>query len=85
MMGRYHEALQPLGKAIQLNPRFGGAFYNLAAAYAHLRDKGNVIKWLNKAILLDPALASEAQRDDDFKSLHSDPDFLAITQHRTSR
>jgi hypothetical protein len=38
------------------------------------------VQWLKQAIQLNHALASEARRDDDFGSLHADPDFLAITR-----
>ena len=33
------------------------------------------------SLQLTPNLASEARRDDDFRSLSADPEFLAITQH----
>jgi tetratricopeptide (TPR) repeat protein len=79
-LGNYAEAVQPLQEAIRLDPQFSDALYNLAAAYAQLGDKGNALQWLKAAIHSNPVLASEAQRDDDLKSLHADPDFLTITQ-----
>jgi hypothetical protein len=47
-----------------------------------LGDRGNAVKELKNAIELNPSLAAEAVKDDDFKSLHSDPGFLEITRKR---
>jgi len=80
LIGDYRAASQPLKEAIRLISHASDAFYNLAAAYAHLGEKENAIEWLKKAIQLDPPLASEARKDDDFRSLRSDPDFLALVQ-----
>jgi len=33
-----------------------------------------------KAIEVNPGLASEARRDDDFQGLSADPEFIAMTQ-----
>ena len=79
-LGDYREALEALREAIRLNPRSSDALYNLAAAYAQLGDKENALQFLKQAIEVNPSLASEAQQDEDFKSLHADPDFLAGTQ-----
>jgi tetratricopeptide (TPR) repeat protein len=73
------EALQ---EAIRLNPQSGDAFYNLAAAYAHLGERVSALERLERAVRFNPALASEAQTDDDFQSLRSDPAFQALTQPR---
>jgi tetratricopeptide (TPR) repeat protein len=79
-LGNYGEAVSSLQEAVRLDPQFSDALYNLAAAYARLREKGKALQWLQAAIHSNPALASEAQSDDDFKSLHADPDFLRVTQ-----
>jgi Flp pilus assembly protein TadD len=76
----YQAALKPLTEAIRLGLHSSDACYNLAAAYAHLGDGAHAVQWLGKAIALNPALASEAQQDDDFQSLRSDPAFLALVQ-----
>jgi hypothetical protein len=41
---------------------------------------GEAARLPKQAIEVNPALASEAQRDDDFKNLHANSDFLAATQ-----
>ena len=81
----YEAALQPLGEAIRLDPQSSDAFYNLAATYASLEEKENALQHLARAIVLKPALASTAQRDPDFQSLHADPEFVALTQQRRSK
>ena len=53
--------------------------YNSAAAYAHAEERADAVQWLKRAIQLNPALGREAQQDEDFQSLRSDPDFLALT------
>jgi len=76
----YQAALAPLTEAIRPNPQSSDACYNLAAVYAHVGVRAHAIEWLQKAIELNPALASEANTDDDFQSLRSDPAFLALVQ-----
>ena len=50
-----------------------------AAIYAHSGEQEYALQSLQQAIQLNRHLASEAQRDEDFRSLRSDPDFAAIT------
>jgi Tfp pilus assembly protein PilF len=77
----YQAALQPIKEAIQLNPQFSDAWYNLAAVYAHLGERVNAVQSLKKAIDLNPALASEARQDSDFEGLRADPEFSAMIEH----
>jgi tetratricopeptide (TPR) repeat protein len=79
-VGDVRGALPPLHKAIRLNPQFSDALYNLAAAYALSGERDHALQWLQQVIQLNRSLASEAQRDEDFRSLRSDPDFVAMTQ-----
>jgi tetratricopeptide (TPR) repeat protein len=79
-IGDVRGALPPLQAAIRLNPQFSDARYNLAAAYALLGERDHALQWLQQAIQRNRSLASEAQRDEDFRSLCSDPDFAAMTQ-----
>jgi tetratricopeptide (TPR) repeat protein len=51
---------------------------NFIEAEEHL--KKNAVQWLQQALQLNPALAAEAQKADDLKSLFSDPEFLAVTR-----
>jgi hypothetical protein len=52
----------------------------MAVAYARLGEKENALQHLQRAVQLQPNLAAEAWKDDDFESLHADQDFLAVTQ-----
>lgn len=76
----YHAAREPLQEAVRLTPHWGDAWYNLAAVYAHLGERGHAVQSLQKAIDLNPTLASEARQDSDFESLRADADFLAIIE-----
>ena len=78
-IGDVRGALPPLRAAIRLNPPFSDARDNLAAAYALLGERDHALQWLQQAIQLNRSLASEAQRDEDVRSLRSDPDFAAMT------
>ena len=79
-IGDVRGALPPLQEAIRLNPQFSDALYNLAAVYALLGEREHALQWLQQAIQLNRSLASEARRDEDFRSFRSDPDFAAMTQ-----
>jgi hypothetical protein len=57
----------------------------LAAAYARLGDKATALRELRKAVQLNPALASEARKDEDLESLRSDRDFLPLPNNDISR
>jgi Flp pilus assembly protein TadD len=73
----YQAALEPLKEAIRLNPHWSDAWYNLAAVYAQMGQRVNAVQALERAIDLNPALASEARQDSDFESLRADGDFSA--------
>jgi tetratricopeptide (TPR) repeat protein len=62
-MGRYHEAISSLTRAIELRPEFSDAHYNIGVSYAHLDDQESAATWLRKAIALNPALSAEARKD----------------------
>lgn len=51
--GRYDEALQDYGEAIDLNGELGAAFLNQGAAHIYVRDYAAAIASLDRAIELD--------------------------------
>jgi len=79
----YHKAVSSLREAIKFNPRSADAFYNLAAAYTHLGEKWKALQELKSAVELNPTLAAEAPKDEDFKVLRLDPEFLKIVEQRS--
>lgn len=76
----YQAARTSLHEALRLDPHASDAWYNLAVASTRLGEKDQALQQLKRAIEFNPALAAEAQGDSDFTSLHTDPDFLAVTQ-----
>jgi hypothetical protein len=53
--------------------------YNLACHYALIGERDKALKKLEEGLRLNPNLAQFAPQDNDFASLHDDPDFQAIT------
>jgi tetratricopeptide (TPR) repeat protein len=68
-MGNSDAAVQSLKEAIRLAPLFSDTLYNLAAVDTRLGEKESVAQCLKQAIQLNPSLASEARRDEDFGRL----------------
>ncbi len=52
--GKYKEAIEPLEKAINLNPDFHEAYYNLGISYEHLGQYKKAIKALEEVVKLSP-------------------------------
>jgi hypothetical protein len=57
----------------------GVTIYNLACHYALIGERDKALKKLEEGLRLNPGLAQFAPQDNDFVSLHDDPDFQAIT------
>ena len=51
---KYQEAILFLLKAIELNPEFSEAYYNLGLSYERLGEYKDSIKYLNEALKLSP-------------------------------
>lgn len=77
---RHHAARDYAGsaalflKATQADPTFPLATYNLACAYARLRDPSTQ-RMLEAAIALDPSARARALKDADFDAVRSEPWF----------
>lgn len=73
------EALDCANHAIELLPNLAGPVYNKACyeTLLHL-DKNDILRNLEEAFRLDPALRITAAEDDDLKSLREDPDFISL-------
>jgi mannose-6-phosphate isomerase-like protein (cupin superfamily) len=67
--------LEPL---VDANPQAAGALYNLACAEALLGETDAALDHLARAAAIQPRLAEDARRDDDFALLHDDPRFAEI-------
>jgi tetratricopeptide (TPR) repeat protein len=76
---RYKEALEAIERFIKLNPSSSKAWYNKACLYSILGDKEKALENLSKAINLDSKNKEEAKKDDDFKKLWGDDEFIKIT------
>jgi len=83
-MGRYEEAVESLKQAVRLDPKFSDAFYNLAVAFTYLKKQSDALASLEAALRVNPNLANEALRDNDFESLRSEPRFQALVTENPS-
>ncbi len=54
--------------------------YNLACHFALVGEKEKALRYLEPAFLKRPNLAAWSQQDTDLRSLHGDPDFMALAQ-----
>ena len=77
---KYDEAMVMYQKALEIQPQFGGARYNMACAYALKGDKANALKNLEQAVSMESGFKQAAPKDEDFKSLWNDPEFKKLTQ-----
>lgn len=75
---RYTEALPHLNKAVSLDPKNAELYYDLAVTTLATGNKKGALDALEKALSLNPKLKSQAVRDNDMKTLHSDPRFKKI-------
>ena len=58
MQGRYRESLEPLQRAISLDPRSASAYRNLAQGFLYLRRYGEAIAAVDQSIALQPGNTS---------------------------
>jgi tetratricopeptide (TPR) repeat protein len=81
-MKKYDEAIISCTRAIEvLSPEHTGYFmYGRAAAYALKGDKANALADLKRAIELQPALEKQATKEEIFKALQDDPEFIKLTE-----
>jgi tetratricopeptide (TPR) repeat protein len=81
-MKKYDEAITSCNNAIEVSsPEHAGyRVYSRACVYALKGDKTNALADLKKAIAVRPDFKTRAPKDEDFKSLYSDPDFKKLTE-----
>jgi len=77
--GKFDEAISSINKGMELAPNQPVNIYNRACIYCLKGDKANALADLQKAISINPAFKGNARKDEDFKSLYEDEDFLKIT------
>lgn len=72
-------ALLYVSMALQLDPSYAPAHYNLAAMQLGLGDRGDSLASLAEAVRLDPAfMKRQALKDPDLNPLRDDPSFWAL-------
>jgi len=71
----YKESVEVNLKATQLNPQNSMALYNIACAYAMLKNKEAMLNFLGDAIICSSRHKGEAQKDKDFEAYWNDEDF----------
>jgi len=73
--GDYAAARRTMEQGLQEHPDNPGLLYNLACAEALDGDGEDALDRLRRAVELEPELARDAQQDEDFASIRSDPRF----------
>ncbi len=79
-LNRYDEAFKAYAKTIELSADYAEAWYGKATVFAFQKDKKGVIENLQKAINLKSSLKIDAKKDEKFKDMWSDADFLRLVE-----
>jgi hypothetical protein len=66
-------AREEFHKAIEADRTYGLAYYNLACAYARTGDRATAVRYLQKAISIEPQARTWARNDDDFARIRTAP------------
>ena len=77
---KYGEAINCFNNALDKQSDYVDAFYNLACLYARKNDTKNSMRFLKKAIGLNPEVGQWAIRDNDLKILENLPEFKKLIQ-----
>ena len=75
---QYDHALAAYGRALEIEPAFPGALYNVGVAYALKRNPNEAFNWLGKARATHKLDMSAIQVDPDLVSLRDDPRVAAL-------
>jgi tetratricopeptide (TPR) repeat protein len=75
---RDEEALVSLRRAIELQPNYADACYNLAVCHSLMGQAKPALENLQKAIHLNPRYRAEAKVDPDFEELAASPRFQKL-------
>jgi tetratricopeptide (TPR) repeat protein len=78
-IGRIDLAIEALQVAQSAEPDEAIVYYNLACYWSLANNKNHAIENLSRAIAIDAQYRDLIDREKDFDSLRSDPDFQAIT------
>ena len=68
-----------LAEGLEAHPESGSLHYHLACLEAVAGDRDSALASLRRAVELRPDLASSARDDEDFATLHGDPEFRVLT------
>jgi len=77
-MKEYKKSIQANLEATQIDPNNKMANYNIACAYALLRNKEKMLDFLQKTIQLSPQDIDKIREDKDFEYYWEDEDFKAL-------
>lgn len=77
---RYDGAMIRFHDALDIQPNYGDAHYNLACLYAQKNDTEQSLFYLKNAIDINPEFRQWAVRDDDLKNLVDLPEFNKTLQ-----
>lgn len=79
-LGRYDEALEAFEEALKISPNNSEILYNIAAIYALMHNKPQMLEYLSYAIKFDSNLKDEALNDESFKEYWEDHEFKNLAQ-----
>jgi tetratricopeptide (TPR) repeat protein len=79
-MGKFTKAIAAADKGLETAPDNPVGMYNRACIYSLKGDKAHALADLKKAISLDPSFKESARKDEDFKNLYSDEEFMKLTE-----
>jgi tetratricopeptide (TPR) repeat protein len=71
----FERAKHAFAKAVEINPGFALAWYNLSKAHSHKGEKEQVMTKLRRAIKLDPGYKEKARTENLFKKLRGEKEF----------
>jgi len=75
---KYPEARSRFEKAIRLKPEYVDPYYNLACLFGLTDQPEEGIRYLKRAISLDPQVKAWAMEDADLETLRNEPGFAGI-------
>lgn len=77
-MGQYNKALKAYDKALNINPKYANAWYNMSCVYSLLDDTDSALLYLKFAIEYDSYYKERAKKDADFKKMQNREDFKSL-------
>ena len=79
-LGKHIEGIQSIQKAIELDPKYGGSFFNLARIYSQEGKVSSAIINLRKSIKLAEKYRKRAKTYKDFDPIRNEPEFLKLIE-----